>query len=154
MPFQRANIDRAIVMTQYDLRGFSHPLGIRLDKPTPKYLDAITCNFIAMAAGLMNEPNSVGTVDDFVDYFGEGSFEDFVSLYQKLAKDCTGDEKEAIVLIFDDIVKMNEKLHAEVASGAREPSPYLQPLEKENRWGRTVLAFRKAFEPEPEQVAA
>ena len=142
MPFLTANIDRAIVMTQYDLRGFYHPFGIRLAKMSPKFLDALTGNFCSFAA---HDKDKIPTIDSYADYF-ESSFEDYLAMCQQLAFDCDESEKETIQLIIQEIVRQSEEMKAEVAAGNRDSSPYLQPLEKDNRWGRTVLALAQAFE--------
>lgn len=152
MLFLSANIDRAIVMAQFDIRGFWHALGFRVKEQTPKNLDAITCNFVATMAGLGDkEP----TDESFVDYFDETkSFEDYLAMCKQLAAGSDLTQKEAVQLIVADLVKMNEQFHAEVAEGTREANHYLLPLEKGNRWGRTILALQEAFTPPPKKAAA
>jgi hypothetical protein len=142
--FLTENIDRAIVMTQYDLRGFAHPLGFRQKyKSSAKSLDATTGNFMVIAAGCgrRREP----TDKNFADYF-VSSYEDYLAMCQRLAKDCDLFEKEAIQLIIQEIVKQSEEMKAEVAEGKRGASAYLMPLKKSNRWGKAVLAMAEAFE--------
>lgn len=152
MNFLTANIDRAIVMTQYDLRGFAHPLGFRIDhKSSAKSLDATTDNFMAFAAGCGK--GRTPTDEHYSEYF-ESSFEDYLAMCQRLVKDCDGSEKEAIQLIVREILKQSEEMKAEVAVGKREASAYLLPLEKSNRWGKAVLALAEAFEVKLEPVAA
>ncbi|QQG42741.1 MAG: hypothetical protein HYW15_00765 [Candidatus Giovannonibacteria bacterium] len=152
MPFLRENIDRAIVMTQYDLRGFAHPLGFRMESKNSKNLDAITNNLAAIAAGFGHKERK-HTDEAYADYFGS-SFEDYLAMCQRLAKDCDSSEKEAIQLIVQEIIKQSEEMKAEVAAGKRRPSGYLQPLEKQNRWGKAVLALAEAFGVVFEQAAA
>lgn len=152
MPFLRENIDRAIVMTQYDLRGFAHPLGFRMEyKSSAKNLDAATGNFMAFAAGCGG--GRVPTDEARAGYIGS-SFEDYLAMCQRLAKDCDNSEKEAIQLIVQEIVKQSEEMKAEVAAGKRKSDAYLQPLEKQNRWGNAVLALAEAFGVTFEQAAA
>lgn len=152
MSFLRANIDRAIVMTQYDLRGFAHPLGFRVEKPDPKYLDATTANFMEMAIGTLNKSEE-RTDDSHASYF-DSSFEEYLVMCQRLAKDCDLSQKEAIQLIIREIVKQADEMKAEVTAGTRKASGYLRPLEKGNRWGNAVLALAEAFEVTLEGVAA
>ena len=151
MNFLTANIDRAIVMTQYDLRGFAHSLGFRIEKRSAKSLDATTGNFIGFAAGLGHWDKP--TDEAYADYH-ESSFEDYLAMCKRLAKDCDGSEKEAIQLIVQEIVKQGEEMKTEVAAGKREASPYLKPLENSNRWGKAVLALAEAFEVKLEGFAA
>lgn len=143
MNFLTANIDRAIVMTQYDLRGFANAFGFR-EEPlaSAKSLDATTANFVAFAAGLGQRARP--TDERFADYF-KSSYRRYLAMCKRLAKDCDSSEKEAIRLIIRDIVNQNAKMRAEVAAGKREPSPYLLPLSKRNRWGKAVLALAAAF---------
>lgn len=156
MPFLRANIDRAIVMTQYDLRGFAHPLGFREGhKSSAKSLDATTANLVAFAAGFGSEGSGDGSPTDeaYASYF-KSSFEEYLAMCKRLAADCDLSQKEAIQLIVQEIVKQSEEMRAEVAAGKREPSPYLRPLEKGNPWGNAVLALAEAFEVSLEQAVA
>jgi len=144
MGFFASNIDRAIVMTQYDLRGFDHPLGFRMRyKSSAKSLDAITGNFMIFAAGYGKD--EYPTDENFADYF-ESSYQDYLAMCQRLAKDCDGSEKEAIQLIVQEIIKQSEEMKAEATAGKRSDSDYLKPLEKSNHWGKTVLALIEAFE--------
>lgn len=154
MNFLRANIDRAIVVTQYDLRGFSHPLYGRLEKGLrPKDLEAITANLVAAAAGFGQGDYSQSTDENYANSF-ESLYEDYLAMCQRLAKDCDLSQKEAIQLIVQEIVKQSEEMKAEVATGNRTPSAYLKPLEKSNRWGKVVLALAEAFEVKLEPVTA
>lgn len=154
MPFLRENIDRAIVMTQYDLRGFAHPLGLRLEKgASAKSLDAITCNFIPFAVGLGKENNAGPTDDSYISTF-EATFEQCLVMCQRLAADCDFSEKEAIQLIIQEIVTQSKEMKAQVATGQRKSSPYLKPLEKGNRWGNIVLALAEAFEVALDQAVS
>ncbi|MFA4954328.1 MAG: hypothetical protein WC641_03385 [Patescibacteria group bacterium] len=152
MDFLTANIDRAIVMTQYDLRGFAHPLGFREHPKSAKGLDAITCNLVAMAAGL-GHGNRTPTDEAYADYF-ESSFEDYLAMCKRLVVHCDGSEKEAIALIVQEIVKQSDEMKAEVAAGKKEASAYLMPLKKNNRWGKAVLALARAFEVKLKKAAA
>ncbi len=151
MSFLTANIDRAIVMTQYDLRGFAHPLGFREDHKNAKSLDAITGNFMAFAACCGED--RMPTNEHYADYCNS-SFEDYLAMCQRMAEGCDESEKEAIQLIVQEIVKQSEEMKAEVFAGKREASAYLKPLEKSNRWGKAVLALAEAFEVKLESVAA
>lgn len=152
MHFLTTNIDRAIVMTQYNLRGFAHPLGFREDhKSSAKNLDATTCNFMAFAAGCGR--NRTPTDEHYASYF-ESSYEDYLAMCQRLAKDCDLSQREAVQLIIQEIVKQSEEMKVEVAAGKRKSSAYLKPLEKSNHWGKAVLALMEAFKvPLMEQVA-
>ena len=150
MSFLCANIDRAIVMTQYDLRGFAHPLGFRVGyQSSAKSLDATTANLVDFAAGPIKDRP---TDEHYADYF-ESSYEDYLAMCQRLAEDCDRSQKEAIQLIVQEIFKQSEEMKAEVAAGKREASGYLKPLEKNNRWGKVVLALAEAFEVKLEPVA-
>lgn len=134
------SIDRAIVMTQYDLRGFLHPVGFRIKGKDSKSLDAITNNLMAFAIK--------GSKDEDLNYarYHESSFDDYLKMCKNVAKDCGVSQKEAIQLIIQEIVKQNKELRAEVTAGTRKASPYLRPLEKDNPWGKAVSALSEAFE--------
>jgi len=148
--FLTANIDRAIVMTQHDLRGFHGPLGRMKYMESAKCLDATTGNFMACAAGCGNDSNP--TDKNHANYM-ESSFEEYLAMCIRLANDCDDSQKEAIQLIVQKIVEQSNEMKAEVTAGSREVSSYLVPLEKGFRWGKAVLALAKAFEVKLEQMA-
>jgi len=153
MPYLCANIDRAIVMTQADLRGFWHPIGFRCDDVSPKSLVAITANLLCFAAGTGKENGP--TDDSYIHYSEGGTFERRLAMCKRLAEDCKCvSQTEAIQLIVKEIVRKSEAMKAEVAAGTRPESAYLKPLEKGNWWGDLVLALSEAFDVSLEDVAA
>ena len=154
MPFLRANIDCAIVVTQYDLRGFFHPLGFRLERgESHKNFSYIPGNLVCFAAGLLGESECGPTDDSYVSP-DECSFEECLTMCKQLFSDCNPYEREAIQLIAQDIVAQSEERKAKVASGKDEPSSYLFPLKKDNYWGKIVLALTEAFEVHLKKMAA
>lgn len=152
MPLSIENIDRAIVMTQYDLRGFAHPLGFREEKMNPKSLDAITANFVGSVFGISKDES---TDKSYVDYF-TGSFEEKLAMCRHFAEGCgCSSQKEATQLIIQEIVRQSEQMKAEVVSGDRKESAYLKSLSKDNCWGGLILALAEVFEvPLEEEVVA
>lgn len=150
MPFLQANIDRAIVITQYNLRGYDHSSGAGKEV-SAKWLDATTCNLACYAVGLNRKDDSKPTTL-YADYF-DSSFGEYLAMCKELAGDCDHYQKEAIQLIVRDIVGLSAEMKAELAAGTREPSPYLLPLAKNNRWGKAVLALAEAFEVSLEQAS-
>jgi hypothetical protein len=144
MNFLTANINSAIVRTQYDLRGFTHPLGFREDyKLSPKSLDATTYNFIVFATGCSR--GRTRSSEYFSGYF-ESYYEDYLTLCRHLAKNCDPFQKEAIQLIVQEIVKQSEEMKSEVIAGKREDSAYFKLLDKSNRWDKIVSALAEVFE--------
>ncbi len=145
MPFLQANIDRAIVITQFYLQGFYNPLEIRFEKGEDnKGFSFIPCNLIACADGCdyRNGKFADGT---YVNSMG-ASFKDCLKVCKELAFGCDGVQIEAIQLIIQEILQQAEKRKAKVASGESEPSSYLKSLKKNNWWGRIVIALAEAFE--------
>ncbi len=143
MPYRMAHIDRAIVMTQYDLRGFDHPLGGRCEKgQSDKLLAATLGNFTAFASREKGEDPPAD--ETYVSYLDGASFEQYLAMCKALARDCDGSQKEAIQLIILEIFKQGEEMKAV----SHEPSmlTYLGSLDKDNRWGRAMLALSEAFE--------
>ena len=146
--FLTQNIDRAIVMTQFDLRGFLHPFGFRIKgRPCTKYLLAIPSNMVAFAAGL-GRKDSPPTDDLYVDSF-EASYEIYLSMCKRLASCCDLSQKEAIQIIVKDVVAQAEELRGNIEDPQRLP---LLALNKETRWGRVVLSLIDAFEVQLEEV--
>jgi hypothetical protein len=85
--------------------------------------------------------------------YWKSSFEDYLAMCKRLASECDLSQKEAIQLIVHEIVKQNKEMRAKVAAGTMKPSAYLQPLEKDNDWGKVVLALAEAFEVKLEGTA-
>jgi len=158
MNFRREKIDRAIIITQYDLRGFGHPIGFRVGKAqNAKCSSAIPFNFIAFAAGFGEKDVEQSTISAAYVSPRNGSFEQCLTMCQLLAADCDDSAKEAIKFLIKEIVQQDEEMKAKVAAGNKEidSAGYLRPLEKDNSWGKIVLALAEAFEVQiHEQVAA
>jgi hypothetical protein len=145
MPFVPSCIDRAIVATQFDVRGFMHELGFRFGKyECAKSISYIPGNFICFAAGYGGPEGSEPT--EFLLERFDQMFVDSLAVCQKLAAACNRFEREAIQLIVIDIIEQNIELHARAGRTGEEKSVYLMPLERGNRWGNIVLALVVAFE--------
>ena len=142
-PFLTANIDRAVVMTQYDLRGFAHPMGFRLHHKHPKYLDAAIANLTAFAADAGH--NGKRTDAKFVGYH-DSSFKDYLAMCKRLAACCDGSEKEAIQLIIREFVRQHKDMAAKITAGKIQDPGYLKPLTKKNRMGKAIIALAQAFD--------
>lgn len=151
--FSHAKIDRAIVMTQYDLRGYAHPLGFRFPRlKSPKMFFFTTTNFMCFAWGAGGKKPRASTRGVFVDW-EESSYDAYLRMCKILAKDCDLSEKEAIQLLVREFVSQNEELTAEVRDGNRKESWYIQSLSKNTPWGKVVLALAEAFEVTIKQPA-
>lgn len=147
--FLTQNIDRAVVVTQFDLRGFVHPIGFRIEgRQCAKYLLAIPSNMVAFAAGLGREDSPL-TDDLYVNSF-EASYEDYLAMCKRLASCCDRTQKEAIQLIIKDVVAQAEELRR----GEDEPRLPLLALSRDTRWGRVMLSLADAFEVELAEVTA
>ena len=148
MPYLRSNIDRAIIITQFDLRGFWHPLGFREKRgESAKSFSVIPGNMISFAAGFGHEKveDNKATDSSYINTL-KGSFQQILQMCKKLASDCDLSQKEAIQFIVVDIIRQSKKMKAKVLRNKAKPSPYLKALKKNNWWGRTVLALIEAFE--------
>ena len=146
MPIRREKIDRAIVMTQSDLRGFWHPLGFRVGRAkSSKSHHALTCNLMAFV--LLDDDGNV--LDGCYVDRRDASYEDYLAMCQEVCRRCTPDQKEAIQLIILDIFTMGEEIKVGMVSGDIQTLGYLgpidQPLDKSSVQGRAVFALAEAF---------
>lgn len=140
MTFLAANIDRAIVNTQFDLRGFAHALNFRSN--SNKTFSFIPENFLAYVVGL-----DVGSpTDDSYVRMDERSYDECIIMLDRLATHCSDQQKEAIQLIVKDIIIKSEERREKVARGEEEPCVYLYPLEEDNQWGMVVVSLMEAFD--------
>ena len=111
-------------------------------KMTPKTLFCIPANFISIAAGRNDDRNP--TDADYADYF-ESSYEAFLAMCKCLVEKCYPSQKHAIGLIVKEIAVKDKRMKAEVAAGKRKETAFLKPLEKDNPWGRAMLALVEAL---------
>ncbi len=146
MKFDKAYIDRAIVVTQYDLRGFVHPLGYRCPGVSPKNLSALTWNLAAFAAN----PS-----DDAPEEYHEGwvqldcTYEEYLDMCQQFANACDSMQREAIQLILKGIFERYLEIKELVATGSEWNQAhfdgYLGELATTSHWGKWMLALENAF---------
>lgn len=141
MSFSTENIDRAIVLTQHDLRAFVY-FGLRIYQKSAKTLDALTCNFMAFAAGYRNDKKP-SNPEDYVGYF-KSSFGNYLAMCEKLYESCDEPQKEAIQIIIRDIIKQNEELKVEGSNCLL--------LEESNSWGKAVLCLAEVFEVDIKEI--
>ena len=145
MPFSHPNIDRAIVLTQYDLRGFGDPLGFRHTRAmSPKCLNATLANLISISAGCGKK----GEQRDETYHFPPGAtLKELKVMCEKFAKSCDLTEREAIQLILREMMQQAAQMRAEIRTQKREKSVYVDP---KRYWGRMLRAMRHAFEVGPD----
>ncbi len=156
-PYLYGQIDRAIVMTQYDLRGFRHPVGIRIKKKNPKLLFIILHNLICFAAGVgrvdehdgseYNEPTDPRFVSP-----RNSTFDDCLAMCRRLADCCDESQKEAIQLIIKELIMQGKEFEEQKAVG-KNNSAYIEPFDKGNTWGKMVLSLAEAFQVPLEERA-
>jgi len=143
MTFSKANIDRAIVQTQYDLRGFQHPHGFRLDRDSSTGLFYSVINFMPIAAGfgtteVQDKPPGYITAH-------KSTYEQYLDACKSLGKACDPTQREAILYLLREILEMHTEIEEKISSGKLKESGYLLPLEKNNYWGKVLLALTEAF---------
>ncbi|OGN16781.1 MAG: hypothetical protein A3C88_00230 [Candidatus Yanofskybacteria bacterium RIFCSPHIGHO2_02_FULL_50_12] len=138
--FLWASIDRAIVMTQYDLRGFAHPLGFRYEKfASAKCFSYIPGNFIGFAAGYAKTPQQ-----PTIEYSMNMPFEEQLEVCKKLRVSCEcRSQVEAIQLIVKEILEQHKQYQI-----LHPADSYVKLLQPDNYWGKPVLALAQAFEVE------
>ena len=141
MPFLKSNIDRAIVLTKSDLwDGFLHPLGFRIEnKWNAKYFVFIPRNLVDFSVG-WDKPT-----DETYVYCDNSSFEDYLKMCKQLASDCTCDQKEEIQKILEEIIARDQKMKLKAMAKEVELPQYLRPLNKENWFGKSVIALAQCF---------
>ena len=134
--FNHSDIDRAIVMTQYDLRGFAHPIGTRMNyMESEKSFDATVFNFFSFMYN--SKPANF-------DYWG-GSYEKYLLECKEIFASCDESMKEAIQLIIKEMIKQHKKFTFQIQEGKRSTAGYIKPLNKENSQGRAILSLAEVF---------
>ena len=143
MPFLEENINSAIVETQYDLRGFAHALGFRTN--SNKTFEAIPLNFLALAVGASLRKNKAPTDISFISPVesDDEAYEKYLTMCKQFANDCNLSQYEAVQFIIKDIIQSREDREKKLS--ADEKDMYLRPLNKDNWWGKTMLALAEAF---------
>ena len=111
MSFETANIDRTIVLTQYDLREYYCALQVRMAfKTYGARFEAITATFVSRAIGLGKE-GAEPTDESYVMY-SDSSFENYLVMCKRLTEACDLSQKDAIQLIIWEIVKQYVEIKA------------------------------------------
>jgi hypothetical protein len=144
MVFERHRIDRAIVVTLYDLEGFLSPLGYRHKKgENNKGFEAIAPNFVSFALGYPKEgeipPEDVrpGRLDS--------TYEEYLGLCKEFVERCDPAQKELAQRIIKEILKQDAERKEKLGD---QKDAYVKPLSVDNWWGKVVIALATAFEVE------
>ena len=144
MTYRQPDIDRGIVMTQADLRGFYHPLGVRIKPTVPKFVFYATVNLPAFMAGVSNDDYEVDPT--FVSADSDATYEQHVTMVKTMAEACDASQTEAIELILRSITRKMSTYRKQRDTGEYDgPDRYVHELTKDNIWGITVLAMREGF---------
>ncbi|MFH1866775.1 MAG: hypothetical protein ABIJ81_01690 [Patescibacteria group bacterium] len=140
-------------MTVYALRripcpplGGMGPMGEFLD-----HLTSVTNYLIPYATGF--DYGDKAPIDN------SSSFEDCLTIYKQLAKNCDLFQREAIKFIIEEIIRQRREIEAELVAQSKQIyrpglSPHLYPPRKTNPWGRDLLALAEAFEVNLEKPIA
>ena len=152
MAYLKENIDAAIVCTQFDLRGFWHPLGFRCKLPLEgKDLSYIPVNLIGFAVGFGKKENNVATDESYCSPFDEKTTKESVDkMCKKFAQDCDLFRREAIQLIIKDILKAFHECRDRIAKGEEETKYIPEVLDNNTNWGMLMVSLVEAFEVDSE----
>ncbi|MDD5437677.1 MAG: hypothetical protein PHC70_00840 [Patescibacteria group bacterium] len=109
MSFKSENINSAIIATQYDLRGFYHPLGFRMKRGEcgAKLFSCIPGNLVVFAIGFGSEPRNA-TDDSYVPR--DASYEEYLNMCRRFAEDCNPAQKEAVQIILEEVKTQAEEV--------------------------------------------
>jgi len=144
MSYRIQDIDRAIVMTQADLRGFYHPMGLRVIPTAAKFVFYTTINLPAFMAGISDENHE--TDETYVSADSKATYEQHVIMAKAMAEACNVTQVEAIDLILRSIVRKMNTYRKEREAGILTSSEgYIYTRDKTNIWGITVLSMREGF---------
>ena len=153
MTYRIQDIDRGIVMTQTDLRGFYHPLGFRTKRKVAKYVWYATINLPAFMAGVSVKDHEVDPT--FVSADSDATYEQHVAMAKAMAEACDASQAEAIELILRNITRKMSVYRKQLAAGKLDgPPAYVHELTKDNIWGTTILALREGFADKFKQLRA
>ena len=138
-------IDRSIVMTQYDLRGFAHSVLGRVSD-NPKSFNATVMNFLSFIvydqkAGAMRDPAFFGSGDH-----DHRPYEDFLVMCRRIHEFCDLSQVEAIQFIIRDFLSKHAEWMTKIESGECEKTGYITELTQETQLGKVILSLAGAFE--------
>ena len=146
MAYLTKNIDRAIVMTQADLRGFFHPLGIRLKPNSAKDVFYATINLPGFMSGSSKDEEEERDETYVSALDNDATYEQHVAMAKAMADACDLSQAEAIDLILQRIAREMSRFRKQHEAGEYEGNAnYIGKLDKETTWGRTFLAMREGF---------
>lgn len=141
MAFSKEAVSRAIIETQFNLRGHESVLGTRTppEEMGPEDIYTILQNFIRVA-----RQGSEESIDAWLSRSHPSLAH--LALCKKLAKSCNMYAKEAVQYLISDIARWNEQMRLEICEGKRKASASIIPHSEETGEGRTLLALAEAFE--------
>ena len=155
--FLSENINSAILGSQYDMRGYVHALGFRMDNIGSKGLSYLPINLITFSAGCGKKGENDDEIPctiapEIMFYYDEKNltYEKVLNLCKKLFTECNYIQKEAIQLLLKDVLNKTEELKAE-AELKNEKDAYIRPLDKNTNWGKIMLGLMEAFDVKVDQ---
>jgi hypothetical protein len=132
-------------MTQADLRGFYHPLGLRMRPGIAKYLFYTTINLPAFMSGTASDSHEVDS--SFVSADSGAAYEQHVEMAKAMAEACDVSQVEAIGLLLRSMIRKMKKFRKQRDAGQYDgPEGYISELSKDNIWGITVLSMMEGFD--------
>ena len=158
--FLSENINNAILLSQYDMRGYVHPLGCRMNGIEAESLSYLPVNLILFSAGCGKKDNSGNELEptiapDLLFYCDEDSltYEKIFILCQKFALECNNFQKEAIQFLLKDVLNKTEELKT-IAKSKNERIADIRPLDQSNNWGKIMLGLMEAFDVQADKPIA
>ncbi len=158
--FLSENINDAILLSQYDMRGYVHPLGFRMNGIEAKGLSYLPVNLIQFSAGWGKKDDSGNKLEptiapDLLFYYNEENltYEKILALCQKFVSECNRYQKEAIQFLLKDVLNKTAELKAE-AESKNERTAYIRPLDQSNNWGKIMLGLMEAFDVKVDEPVA
>lgn len=146
MSFVKSNIDRAIVLTLFDLNGFQWPTGFRAPRSKDyKGFSFIPANLVAFSDGYFSTGERQASDPSHPNLF-KSRFADYLETCRRLARACDKAQREAVRNIIKEILERHEK-RSRLPVDSIDPSSraYIFPLRKGNYWGKALIALATAF---------
>lgn len=158
--FLSININRAILSSRYDMRGYLHPLGFRMDGIQAKGLSYLPINLIHFSASIgirdENDKEPECTINPEIMFYytdNDLTYEKVLNLCKKFFVECNYIQKEEIQLLLKDVLNRTEELKKE-AELKGEKNFYIRPLDKNTNWGKIMLGLMETFDVKAEEPVA
>lgn len=146
MSFLQQHIDRSIIVAQFDLRGYLHPLGFRMKNGEDnKGFTFLPANFVYFAAGNFGKGRDEDGTHEIPD-LDDGTYEEWLQVGKDLAAACDSYSHEAVQYLLKEVILQTDQRRAAAEQLKGPYAQYVPSMESSDYFGKVLLTLAEAFD--------